>query len=95
MTLCARYRTSLVAALVLFSILTLAGYLYSPWHLHSRVSPNACPFSAFEHSAYAGESCQPVLAPPAVSSNPLHAAAEPSVPGAAEARRLTVRAPPA
>lgn len=94
MTLCARYRSSFVAALVLFSILTLAGFLYSPWHLHNRVSPNTCPFAAFEHGAYAGESCQPVLPPPALSSNPLQAAAEPGVPATAAAALLTVRPPP-
>lgn len=91
---CARYWSRIPASLALFSILVLAGFLYSPWHLHSRVSPNACPFFALEHSAYAGERCQPVLLPPAAGSHPIGAVAEPSLPGAATARRRAVRAPP-
>lgn len=95
MTVRARYRFSVVAALVLFSILALAGFLYSPWHVHSRLAASPCPFTAFEHNAYAGESGGPLVLPPAPDAFPLDAAAEPLRPGAVAPERRAVRGPPA
>lgn len=95
MTVRARYRSSVVGAFVLFSILALAGFLYSPWHVHSRLAASPCPFTAFEHSAYAGESHGPLVLAPAPDAFPLEAAWEPSRPGAVAPKRRVVRGPPA
>jgi len=81
-----------VVLLVLFCLVVLAGYIYSPWHQHQR-SSKACPFAGFEH----GVSEQPghfLLPDSAAQSAWLHAVCEPSARLFTHRAILAARAPP-
>ncbi len=89
-----RGRALLVSLVVLFSLLGLVAFLASPWHQHSRVSTQPCPYSSFEHASWTGVTVAPAAAPPPAEAPMYSAAGEARPAEQVFAVPAPVRAPP-
>ena len=87
---------AIVAATLLFAVVTVRLYLYSPWHVH-QIGPQgrqSCAFNTVEQSYGVEASGHIVVVPPAIEHNPLSEAHTAIVAGWHFQQRAS-RAPPA
>jgi len=89
-----RGRLLLVSLMVLLSLVGLAAFLASPWHQHSRISTQPCPYSSFEHASWTGVTVAPATTPPPSEAPAYPAGGQARPAEQAFAVPAPVRAPP-